>query len=358
MDASVEQIVLDYLSELADAAQRILRPDERLTFMARSRAAIARQVGETRVAEAKDVRRLLGLFGDPEKLAAQERQRLDEAAPAGQPPCTAGKAGETAPSGTSDPPSAPAALSTPPQQRAAAASSGPRPFSLPTPHRPMTARWRPGGSVGAGSRQGMPWDHTQPDLLAPGRDVPERLPWNRVAVPRPAAPGPLGLPVWWSQPADPEAEQPGDEDDELLGGLTDDAGPDPHESWPAAILTLARRHPLEVAAILMIAAGVLIYPFPLWLFGVLIILLSRLLDVRDKVAVLAVPIAVMLLGGALLAGLTAKSGTLAGFAHAVRIDGWNLIRVGVLLSAVYLGWRVRQGRRPRRVPSWYRTPHA
>lgn len=356
MDASAEQLVLDYLSELANAAQRILRPDERLTFMARSRAAIARQIGETRAAEAKDVRRLLGLFGDPEKLADQERRRLDKETRAGQPSSTAGLTGESAPSGTfePEPPGAPAA---PPKQRAAAASSGPRPFAMPIPHRPMTARWRPGGSIATGSRQGMPWDHTPPDALASGRDIPERLPWNRVSVPRPAAAGPLGLPAWWSQPADPGAEQPEGEDDEFLGGLADTV-PDLPETWPAVIVTLARRHPLEVAAILLIAAGVLVYPFPLWLFGVVIILVSRLWDVRDKLAVLAVPIAVMFLGGAFLTGLTAKSGSLAGFAHVVRIDGWNLIRIGVLLSAVYLGWRVRQGRRPRRVPSWYRTPHA
>jgi hypothetical protein len=362
MDASAEQLVLDYLSELADAAQRILRPDERLTFMARSRAAIARQIGETRAAEPKDVRRLLGLFGDPEKLAAQERQRLDDAAPAGPPPSaagvpreTAGTPGVSASSGTSGQAGAPAAPAQQ-QRRPVAASAEPRPVAKPAQHRPITARWRP-GSVAGGSWQRMPWDRTPPDLLAPGRDIPESLPLSRAAVPHPAAVGPLGLPAWWSQPADSGAEQLENEDDELLSGLAD-AVPDLPENVAAAVLTLARRHPLEVAAIVLIAAGVLVYPFPLWLFGVAIILVSRLWDVRDKLAVLAVPIAVMFLGGALLAGLTAKSGTLAGFAHAERIDGWNLIRIGVLLSAIYLGWRVRQGRRPRRVPSWYRTPHA
>jgi hypothetical protein len=237
-------------------------------------------------------------------------------------------------------------------------AAGPRPFALPVAHRPMTARWRPGSSLAAGSRPRLPWDHTPPDLLTPGRDLPERMPWNRVAMPRPAPAGPVGVPAWWSQPDDPGAEQAEDPGDELLGGGRADAGPHPEETWPTVILTLARRHPMEVAAVLLTAAGALVYPFPLWLFGVVIILASRLWDVRDKLAVLAVPVAVLFLGGALLAGLTAKAGSLAGFAHTVRIDGWNLIRIGVLLSAVYLGWRVRQGRRPRRVPSWYRTPHA
>jgi hypothetical protein len=433
MDASAEQLVLDYLSELADAAQRILRPDERLTFMARSRAAIARQIGETRVAETPDVRRLLGLFGDPEKLAAQERQRLDDAAPAGQSsgvaaepsvveehsvagergtaaghgtanghgvanghsaanghgesvrsgafdlaggPVTPASASATSPSASVTPANGaatPANGSATSGGRSAASASasaatrsapggpvraGPgavpltsRPFAMPTPHRPVTARWRPGKSG-----QLLPWERSSPDLLALDRDIPERPPWNRALTPRPAATGPLGLPAWWSQPTDPGDAQLDDEDDEL-GGITD-AVPDLPEGWPAATLTLARRHPLEVAAILLIAAGVLVYPFPLWLFGVLIIGVSRLWDIKDKFCVLAVPIAVTLLGGVLLAGMTAKSGNLAGFAHALRIDGWNLIRVGVLFSAIYLGWRVRRGPRPRRLPSWYRTPHA
>jgi hypothetical protein len=343
MDASAEQIVLDYLSELADAAQRKLRPDERLTFMARSRASIARQIGETRVAEATDVRRMLGLFGDPEKLAAQERQRLDMTAPAGQLASVTGQPGESPAADTLDQAAAPS------KQRPAAVPLTTRPFTLPTSHRPITARWRPGGSG-----QRMPWDQAAPDLLEPGRDAPERLPWNRASLPRPAPASPLGLPVWWSQPSD---SQPEDDDDDPLDGLPG-AGVDIRPGWPASVLALARSHPLEVAAILLIAAGVLVYPFPLWVFGLLIVLVSRLWDIKDKIALLAVPVAVMLLGGVLLAGLTAKSGTLAGYAHAVRIDGWNLIRVGVLLSAAYLGWRVRQGRRPHRMPPWYRTPHA
>src|SRR5579875_1024917 len=78
MDAGAEQLVLDYLSELGDAAQRVLHPDERVQFMARSRVAIARQIGEQRPSGSVDVLRLLGEYGDPRKLVAAERRRLDD----------------------------------------------------------------------------------------------------------------------------------------------------------------------------------------------------------------------------------------------------------------------------------------
>src|ERR1700733_7594793 len=81
MEARAEQIVLDYLRLLEDAAQEELTPQQRQTFLARSRAAIARQVGETRAEHPPDVERLLRQFGDPQKLAAAERRRLDGTPP-------------------------------------------------------------------------------------------------------------------------------------------------------------------------------------------------------------------------------------------------------------------------------------
>lgn len=85
MDARAEQIVLDYLRVLEEAAQRKLGPAEQQPFLARTRAAIARQVSQTRVDDARDIKRLLRRFGDPRKLAARERRRLDGGPPAARP---------------------------------------------------------------------------------------------------------------------------------------------------------------------------------------------------------------------------------------------------------------------------------
>jgi hypothetical protein len=123
-----------------------------------------------------------------------------------------------------------------------------------------------------------------------------------------------------------------------------------------SVLALARKHPLEVAAVLLLGLGGLIDPFPLWLLGALAALVSRLWDARDKSAALVLPVVLALIGAIVIAGLTARPATLAGFAHAVRVDGWDLMRGGAVFGAAYLAWRLRRGRRTRREPPWRRTP--
>jgi len=126
----------------------------------------------------------------------------------------------------------------------------------------------------------------------------------------------------------------------------------------ASVLALVRGHPLETAAVALLGVGGLMYPFPLWLIGAAAVVASRLWDTRDKWSALAVPVAFALLGAIAVAGLTARPG-LAGYARTVRIDGWDLIRDGVLAAAGYLAWRVRQGPRPPRPPReppWRRPP--
>ncbi len=86
MDARAEQLVVDYLRRLGEASRHVLGPQERSTFMARSRTAIAGQLGEAQGAAPADVQRLLERLGDPRELAARERQRLDASASAAQRP--------------------------------------------------------------------------------------------------------------------------------------------------------------------------------------------------------------------------------------------------------------------------------
>jgi hypothetical protein len=122
------------------------------------------------------------------------------------------------------------------------------------------------------------------------------------------------------------------------------------------VLALVRRHPLETAAVLLLGVGGLIYPFPLWLIGAVAVIASRGWDARDKWAALAVPMAFTLVAAIAIAGVFARSGTLAGYVSTVRIDGWDMVRAGSLVAAAYLAWRLRRGRRPRREPPWRRPP--
>src|SRR5262249_10817054 len=70
---------------------------------------------------------------------------------------------------------------------------------------------------------------------------------------------------------------------------------------------LARRHPLESIAIVLIGVGGLIFPFPFWLLGGVLAIWSRIWNVGDKWAALAGPpgfalagtvITALILGGA------------------------------------------------------------
>jgi hypothetical protein len=106
----------------------------------------------------------------------------------------------------------------------------------------------------------------------------------------------------------------------------------------------------------LVGVGGLIDPFPYWVLGALVVLFSRLWDTRDKLTVVAVPMVIAVFGAIVLAGLNLHGLTLAGYAHGVRTDGWDLIRAGAVLGAAYLAWRVRQGPRLRRGPSWYQVP--
>jgi hypothetical protein len=356
MDARAEQLVLDYLRRLEDAARGRLGPAERVAFMARSRAAVARQIGETRAAEADDVRRLLRRFGDPDQLAARERQRLDRL---GRPASAAqdgiardgisGTAG--APSGAAEAPGAgqsadPAdppvpAASRRPRRPAPAPAAGPGrpPGAAPALHRPMTARWRPGLRPG---QTAAPDGAVEP--------APSLRPGSRWARPAPAGPaGPAGVPGT------------GRDDGQAPAGGWDAAGGEPAAAgpgWLGGLLALVRRHPLECVAIVLIGLGGLIDPWPLWPVGALAMLAAPLWGVRDKLAAVAIPLGFALVGAITLAGFAAHPPGLSGYAHEVHVEGWSLLRAGAVLGAAYLARRVQRGRRPRREPPWRRVPPA
>jgi len=351
MDASAEQIVLDYLRVLGEAAQRKLRPDERQTFLAHTRVAIARQISETRVAEPRDVQRLLRRFGDPHKLAAEERRRLDGSPPAraAEPRAdrtgpadpagsadTAGPAGQTVSADHTGPadctevahragpadPVGPADTAGPADRavsadRAGSAGGARTVAAAPVLHRPMTARWRPGT-----------------DLAGP---------------PRPVAPVLRTLSRW------PDVPRWGPRRDEEPGPAGA-AGPAPPRDWLDGLYAMVRRHPVECAALAVLGVGGLVDPFPLWMLGSLAVLVSRLWDTRDKLIAVAVPMAVALLGAIMLAGLSARATSLAGYAHGMHTDGWDIIRAGAVLGTGYLAWRMRQGPRPRPGPPWQHIP--
>jgi hypothetical protein len=122
----------------------------------------------------------------------------------------------------------------------------------------------------------------------------------------------------------------------------------------ASTRQLARDHLLETIAILLLGLGGLILWFPFWPIGVIVAVFSRLWDLKDKSLAIAGPLVVVLAGsvlGALIIGGTGN--VVVVYFHAVRVDFNILIRVGCVLTAAYLAWRVTQGPRPKVLP-WQR----
>lgn len=119
------------------------------------------------------------------------------------------------------------------------------------------------------------------------------------------------------------------------------------EAW-----LLARKNPLEAVAVLVLGIGGLLLPFPLWLVGGLIALFSRRWGKRDKWLALIGPpgFAVICM---LLLGVSGGGNFFHALAQASHQFGL-LLRVGSLLSAGYLVWRLRSGPRRRKTPPWLR----
>jgi hypothetical protein len=119
------------------------------------------------------------------------------------------------------------------------------------------------------------------------------------------------------------------------------------EAW-----TLARNNPKEAVAILLIGVGGLIYPFPLWLIGALVALLSRQWGKRDKWLAVVGPVGFAAIC-MLLLGISGSGGFFHALGQATHQFGL-LLRVGCVLCAGYLVWRLRRGPRRRKTPPWLR----
>jgi hypothetical protein len=136
-------------------------------------------------------------------------------------------------------------------------------------------------------------------------------------------------------------------------GGEDDAAP--RSQTPLDFIwQLARGHRLESVAVVVIGLGGALLPFPFWLAGALVAVFSRLWDGRDKVAAFGGPILVDLVGSILSAALMGgNQNAIVIYTHALHVDTGLWIRVGCVLTAVYLAWRVHKGRRVK-VPPWKR----
>jgi len=113
-----------------------------------------------------------------------------------------------------------------------------------------------------------------------------------------------------------------------------------------------RHHPLEAIAVVWLILSVLIFP-PLWLIGVFIALLSRLWNPVDKLIGLAGPALLAIIGTGIGLAMGDKHSP-SGYYHEGLALSTDLFRIGAILGAIYLAWRVTKGRRQESTPPWMR----
>lgn len=349
---SGEQLVTDYLSRVTQASRQLPK-GARMAFVARTKRLIDRELGRpgTRTDPVR-VSEMLARLGTPEDLVMAERTRIDRGWVKSR--ASSEEEGEAAA----------AALNTPlnrsltPRRRL---SPDAQPGKQPPPGGPGTGPVTPaGGSPGAGPQRPA-LRSVGPQSTGPRRVGPQG------AGPRSAGPGPRSAAP---QSGGPRSGTPrngglrsagppgaGHQDVPPLGatGSTDSThGLSGNETF-ATTRQLARDHLLETVAILLLGLGGLILPYVFWPVGAIVALFSRLWDAKDKSLAITGPLLVTLAGsviGALIVG--GGGNVVVVYLHALRVDFNILIRVGSVITAAYLAWRVSQGPRAKVLP-WQRT---
>jgi hypothetical protein len=381
-----EQIVTDYLTRVTQAA-RLLPKGARMAFVGRTRALVEREVGPpgTRT-DPEHVSAVLARLGKPEDLVTEERVRIDQGWLKSR------------------------AASKEEGEAAAAALTGPR------MNRPFTARRRPntgtqpltGRLIPPGQRQpgqGQPGQGqtvTGPDGTVIGAPAPPPGAGPRRSEQPGAGPGsssarttglpgagagstgtrggdsrtagPRRLRSTDSPEPDPQGTVPPGASQQgtkrrsagagetghtgaiqrLIGRVPGIRGVEEAETFTANAGRLARENLLESIAILLLGLGGLILPFPFWPIGAVVALFSRLWDVKDKSLAVTGPLLVTLALSAIAAPFVGGSGNvIVVYFHAIGVSFGLLIRVGSVITAVYLAWRVSKGPRVK-VPPWKR----
>jgi hypothetical protein len=184
----------------------------------------------------------------------------------------------------------------------------------------------------------------------------------------PDAPQPRGSEPGWMRPVRraPAPEESGPAS--IVPGMSPSSEPDeavaakrrspagwrsPISAALAEAWALARKHPLEAVAVVLLGLGGLILPFPFWLIGGIVALRSRRWDARDKWIALAGPPLVTFAVLLIRAG-TSPGNFFSAFYQAAHHDVGLSIRAGCVLCAAYLIWRLRRGPRLRTLPPWQR----
>jgi hypothetical protein len=366
---SGEQLVTDYMTRVAQAA-RLLPKGARMAFVGRTRALVEREVGPAGTRTDPDhVAAMLERLGTPEDLVTAERTRIDQgwvkSRAASKEEGEAAAAALTGPLNRRLTPRRRPSTDTPPLTgRLIPPGEGPTVTSqdgtvIGTPPPPPGTGPRRSVLRGTGPRG----PDVRPTGLR-GAGTGTRSGDSRTAGPRrlrsadspdPGTVPPAAAPQGAKRPAaGAEDTAHGGALERLIGQVPGIRGVEGAETFTANTGRLARDNILEAVAILLLGLGGLILPFPFWPIGAIVALFSRLWDIKDKSLAITGPLLVTLALSVIAAPFVGGSGNvIVVYFHALRVSFGLLVRVGSVLTAAYLAWRVSKGPRVK-VPPWKR----
>ncbi|MQA87551.1 MAG: hypothetical protein GEV03_23740 [Streptosporangiales bacterium] len=332
MHERADQIVLEYLRRVGDVAHRVLRSDERLDFMTRLRARIEEIRAQTGAVEPEQVRRVIARFGDPARLVERERQRLEQERAPQQEAETETTIARAAVNGT-----APGSESSTQPIPVVADSTQPAEATERTEASATeasgaeTAQTETQGST-AGTREGP-----TPVTGSPGAP-PAATPRRPSGAAGSPGPGGVARPPYEGPPTYEETTS-----SRALPGMPGMGTTMSAIDWRA----LVQENRLETAAIALLGLGGLFVPLPYalvpWLIGGGCVLIAGAWSVRDKLLAVAAPVALFVLGVFVVGAATRSERVmidLAAYGAALTGYGATFIRVGALVGAGYLTWRL------------------
>ena len=380
---SGEQIVTDYMTRVAQAA-RLLPKGARMAFVGRTRALVEREVGPpgTRT-DPEHVTTVLARLGKPEDLVTEERTRIDQRWVKSR--ASNKEEGEAAAAAVTTPRAEPALEGT------ARSSPDTQPLTgrLIPPGQDLTVTGPDGSVIGAARRPLARRPRGAPCFAAQARAAQARVAQARAAV-TPASPASAGCAArtprsharrarfrprrsaaghryagresaGHQSAGAPVRRAPGPGDaghtgpiERLIGQVPGLRGMEGAETFTANTGRLARENVLESVAILLLGLGGLILPFPFWPIGAIVAMFSRVWDVKDKAIAVIGPMLVTLALSVIAAPFVGGSGNvIVVYFHALGVSFGLLVRVGSVITAAYLAWRVSKGPRVK-VPPWKR----
>jgi len=125
-----------------------------------------------------------------------------------------------------------------------------------------------------------------------------------------------------------------------------------------------RQHRAEAIAVALLALGGLIIPYPIWVVGLLLWLIGAVIVVLSSQWTLGAkwlgvvgPLALVIIGTATFVSLGGAQPSASSYGHEVLADAMWLFKIGAVLGAAYLAWRLVRGESSAQIPPWAGRHH-